>query len=226
MSFVAETATLVHGFTMADVERASRTAASRAQTSSHLSWNERYDIAWMAIVEAIYDSDGPPEEGLTKVGLRAVGAEGTALLRQHGLGANRGEDEFTPRFTAYWIRRPDTDFTDKIVERLSLPQVLSTLTPLQYEALAALAVYGSQKAAAEALGVEITVFYNRTRKARSRAIAAWFGDETPRAPVAHSGDACQAGHSRSEWSVVLASGIVGCRKCNRNAARRRRAREK
>lgn len=224
---LGEIATLAHDFTMADIERASRISAYRARTGTFLTWGERYDIAWMAIVEEIYTAQEKPD--LVEVGMSAVGAESKAHLRHHGVVGLTGANEFTPRFRAYWHHvAAETDFTDGIVDRLALAQVLGVLTPKEYEAIAALAALGSSVAAAKALGLSRPAFKERLRRARAKIFALWYAPETPRDlgryKLTPDGQ-CTYGHDLTEHGVIY-DGRLRCRRCKRNDARRKLARNR
>lgn len=227
MSIVADTATLARGYSMGDVDRAARMAASKAHASPHMSWTERNEVAWMAIVEAVYD--GSEIGSLVKIGLQAISTESNAYLRQHGLRGDRGDDEFSCKFSIFWRHigaGGDRDFTDSVTERLALPMVLGTLTPAEYEAVVALAAHGSSTAAAEALGIKLGAFSSRMRTARKRMLEAWYSPETPpdttQGKLSLDGE-CNSGHDMTVHGVIY-DGRPRCRMCKRNNQRRVRAR--
>lgn len=128
-----------------------------------------------------------------------------------------GEHDEKPRFLQYWlpITAPMSDFTDRIVEREALPQVLSKLTPREYEAIATLAAYGSQKAAAEALGLTSRAFGMRLWNARMRLWRFWFEHETPPPRSRTSATTCRYGHLKAEHGFIDNHGTVAYRRCAR-----------
>lgn len=226
---VAETATLVHGFTMADLDKAAKKAAATNSSFSLLQWEDRYDAAWMAIVESLYAAiERPTFRELVLVGLKAVSSENHAHRSTHGLGgAHRRDGDVSPSFKTYWTRRGDSDFTDAIAERLALRTVLGLLDGRQYEVIVALAVHGTQEKAAQALGIHPLTVNRRVKAARRIMIDAWFAPETPPDTSIRSRDAetCRYGHSRAEHSFVRPNdGGIRCRVCERNRSRRRKAR--
>lgn len=227
MSTIAETATLAHGFTMADVDKAARVAASKAR--AHLfQYEERHDLAWMAIVEEIYSSDERPES-LTKIGFVAINRAADEERRQHGKSSYRPleRDEWAPRFAIYWRALATAgDFTEQIAERVALRQVLSELTPAEYEAVSTLAAFGDVGLAADALGVSRGTFNNRMMKARRRINVLWLAPETPPGPRKRGEDGkCSYGHDLSEHGYQdKGRDRIMCGRCIRNAQRRRRAR--
>lgn len=232
MSTVAETATLVHGYTMAQVERAAAKAAATNSSHSPLSWDDRYEAAWMGVVEALYGEVTRPDfAALVLAGLKAVSDENHAYRQAHGMGgASKRDGQPSVSFSKYWSTRgSDWDFTDEIAERLSLPVVLGLLTPKQYEAIAALAAHGTQERAAQALGVPALTLHAQVKDARRRIIKAWFAPETPHDTSIRTRDSetCRYGHSRAEHSFVRPNdGGVRCRMCERNRKRRKTARSR
>ncbi len=226
MSLVAETATLVHGFTMADLDRIARAASRLRHYIRSVDENDRYECAWHAAAERLYSSVEPPRYmDLVLAGLTAIQKEVGAHLRHHGIDRNTWEP--APRFTLYWdastVDRPGRwpeDFTDHVTERMALPQVLGLLTAMEYEAVSALAAHGSQVAAASAVGVSPHVFQQRIGRARRRIAEAWLAPDQPRQRRAN---ACLSGHDRAEHGFMDEHGRWVCRTCKRNSHRRRRA---
>ncbi|MBB3041161.1 hypothetical protein [Nocardioides soli] len=213
---VAETATLAWGYTMADVDRLARFTA-RIRNTSLVGFDERYETAWLAIIERLYDGpEMPTSEDLIQVGKGAIRDEVNALLHHRGINNYTYQD--TPNSWKYWsvISAADEDFTGRLVERLALPQVLALLTPGEYEAIAALAANGTQAAAAAAVGIKPSAFTARIARARQRIIEAWFEHETPRKSTTKGNDiACSAGHPRATHSTKDSLGHWDCRTCRR-----------
>ncbi|MCM0618780.1 hypothetical protein [Nocardioides bruguierae] len=229
---VAATATLVHDYTMDDVERIAWSAAHRLRAPV-LTLEDGHEAAWHGVVEHLYGSEDCPHfHDLMNSAVAAVAAEIRAHHQNHGVNADTGE--VRPAFHKYWlpVMVPFADFTDTLVERMALPQVLGLLTDTEYEAIAALAAHGSGRAAAAALGINDKAFYERVRKARAKAVAAWFDAEAPapRSTVRADGEVqCRAGHARSEHGYLTGSGDAQrwrCRACVNAAERRRWARSR
>lgn len=226
MSQVAETATLVHGYTMADLERAARISSWKAPARD-LPQRDRYDTAWSAMAELLYSSNTPPTfHDLLDAGRNAIVRESKKHWHHHGWDSQTREP--SPSFQTYWgatISRHGNrwpgDFTDSTLERIALPQVLALLDDRQYQVISALAVHGTNAAAAKAIGMHVATFGLHLREARRRVLEAWLA---PDRPPARADDECKAGHSRSEHSYKNKHGYWVCRTCDRNANRRKKAR--
>lgn len=225
MTTVAETATLAHGYTMAEIDALSFKAARRSR-STVMAFEERQEVAWMAIVEMLYSgTERPTRFTLANCGSDAVDAESRRVLHAHGIRAGEpgvGEHDQRPRFQQYWlpITTPTSDFTERIVEREALPQVLAKLTPTEYETIVTLAVHGSQKAAAEALGLNPNAYTQRLWRARGRLWCLWFEHETPPPKTRASATTCRYGHSKADYGFTDARGSLHCRRCTRNRTNR------
>lgn len=224
MSIVAETATLAHGLTMDVVQRLAGSAVRSARRYvSSMDSRDQYELAWMAIVELIYTrGDKPTTLDMIDAGQKAIKNEYKRQLADHGvdkdtLGAkvNHGK---------YWasVAGPTPDFTEAIAERIALPQVLGALTADQYEALAAVAVYGNQRVAADALGISDALLKNRLNKARDRIIRLWMEGESPWVLRKVDFDKeCKAGHQREGNTYInKKTGHRMCRRCLTLNARR------
>lgn len=223
---VAETATLAWGYTMADLDRLSRMAHRYGGTSNDI--DEQLNAAWVGIVERLYTSEQHPSRSeLITAGKFAIMSWRDSYLKMHGF--SRKTSKRTPNHVTYWRsgagRARAEDFTDGLVERLALPQILGSLTVKQYEAVVALAAYGQRAPAADALGLTLPAFDSRIEKARRRINALWFEPDTPRPTwtKARINEVCRYGHSR-EHSYKDANDLWVCNVCKRNDSRRRRAR--
>ena len=235
----AQRATIVHGYSLAGIDRLTHIAVTKAHVS--ISFPEAREEAWQAIVELLYSCpERPSHYSLVDAGRNAV--EEHFRRRLHDVGLRKvagGGYEQAPRFMAYWadavdgvdgerathsswIRRVGArpDWVDAFVERLALPQVMDVLTPVQREAIVALAATGDLSGAANRLNVSYAIVKRRVREARIRMLEAWFDDETPpQRPDAKTH--CKYGHA---WSVHgfpdPTSGAMKCRLCLRSAQRR------
>lgn len=223
---IGDRATVVHGYTLADIDKMAHYAAKVARGVQILDAVEAREEAWFAIVEELYSSrETPTRWTVLQAGVRAVSNLSSTQLRHHGRGR---DDEDRPRFTAYWTyvgSSQRTDWTESIVERMSLPQILSVLTAKQYETIIALAAYGSTVLAAEALGVQRKTYSAVLVRARALMLAAWFEHETPHTGVAGD-DTCKYGHSRAEFGKRHANGSWECRLCKRNSRRRMNSKDR
>lgn len=232
MGDVAEIATVAWGYTMADIDRI---AKSVARYSGNVSWlgdrgfGERVDAAWFGIAERLYDIDAYPDEPAERdlfiAGRIAVNQQEQQDRQAHGINKS---DDFKERksFGTYWrtVAAPTEDFTDRIAERLALPQALKLLELEEYEAIAALAAFGTYRAASEALGIGENLLWKRISSARRTIIAAWIAPETP-PEKPKPGTTCRAGHPRAEHGFqekISADGRTAwrCRICRRKSIRR------
>lgn len=230
MTAVAEVATLAWGYTLDDVNRLARQAASATRSRGGTAFGQdRYEEAWCGIVEKLYEATEHPERrDLFVAGYEAVSAQWTQHMQSHQARWVNGEPITGPNFEKYW--RPitsasDDDFTDRVAERLALPQLLSLLTDLEYEALMAKSVHDKPEDAARALGIDRTTLYRRVKSAREKILTAWYAPETPHEHKV--GETCGSGHSRAEHGIqyVRKDGSLTwhCRICKRNNKRRRAA---
>jgi hypothetical protein len=217
MSIVAETATLAHGFTMADVERAARRATGASGTgATMMSSSDRFEAAWFGIIEYLYDNDEfeiePTHQYLVGVGVGAVRNLAEKAYQHRGI--DRHASEVRPSFAKFWVRPGGAheDFTDRLVERLALPQILSLLTADEYEALSALAVYEKEEYAADAIRISTYLLRARIKRARAKITANWYAPDHPPTQKHDYLQACKHGHPRE------AGWVRGqrCRKCTRS----------
>jgi hypothetical protein len=237
MGYVAETATLVHDYTMADVNRIARVAVSKHYRTAFMDRSDREDAAWHAIVIELYSRAFPPSFfELLCCAMEALDREFTAARHHNGWQsspetkgkADRPELNRAPRFTQYWLPRgePSDGFSDRICDVMALADSLAVLTGDQYEAITTLAAFDNAAGpAADALGLKYHCFMYRVYSGREKIKAAWFGDETP-VTAKPTGETCRVGHSRTEHGVRRPDGIWECRACKRAAARRHSARSR
>lgn len=233
MTTVGETATLAWGYTMAEIDGMAHLAA-RARASGLIDDEEAIAVAWHAIVVALYEADEEPSRyEVVRAGMHALRQEKDKLRSFYGIGSypkGGGERAGMPKFHTYWGVRLDGDdgFSERIVERLALPAVLSVLTPKQYEAISTLAAFnGDRHEAAAALGLTVDGLDSRLRFARRILLALWLEGETPRRKKPVEG-MCRAGHPRAEHSVRDSYNRWKCVTCQRGYSRRatRRYRER
>lgn len=236
MSDVAEMATLIYGYTMADLDRAARAAVKRTEFwpyAKAISYDDRKEAAWHAIVVDLYTRTDPPQT------FHEVISPGAAAIRQecYEYRKNNGRrsdtlDGMAPNFKMYWLppqrqkHWTDDGFSDRLCETMALKDALSVLTADQYEALATLAVFDNQfKPAAEALGIHYQAFQWRVYSGRAKIREVWFGDEQP-VQRGNKGTTCRSGHDRATHGKFTADGRWVCRVCKRNSDRRRAARNR
>lgn len=235
---IAEQATLVHGFSMADVDRASEIVVRKHLYSTFQipDFDERLGLAWTGIVEELYGcgcGQGSCSRttdltffDLLIAGRAALDKEVSDRLRHRGRKNDTGETG--ANFNKYWLpvmrqkHLTDDGFSNRLCEALSLRSALSVLTPRQYEVVSTFAAFNNSGIdAAAALGMRPKTFYSTLSDARRRIGEVWFEHET--APVKRkSEDACTSGHPRSEYGRKRADGNWRCHKCQLEQARRSR----
>ncbi|GAB3663460.1 hypothetical protein GCM10027596_26650 [Nocardioides korecus] len=232
---IAQTATLTHGFTLADVERAARIAVSKHVFSCGLLEDEeRYNSAWHGIAVHLYECGcGWDEQQCNRTGgvifrdLLFAGIHGIdeALnAAGHHHGRPRGGAVGTaPNFVRYWgseppaytlpSRRPkyresDADFVSQICNRFLLREALAVLTADQYDAIATLAAFDNDReAAADALGLSATTYSGRVARARKLMVEVWFNGQPELAPpVVDPVTQCKRGHARDEHGYQRGKG--------------------
>lgn len=182
---------LRYGYTLGDLDRIARGAAKRTRAAVG-TVAERHDIARYGAVEALYASDGPIAEPLLfRAAVAALWAEsknsrhleGRRWIDDH-TGTGFGAIGSMPNFVRYWgdANRATPSPEARVVDRMTLAQILPTLTPGQRAALVALAVHDDYALAAEALGLAYSTFVSRVSVARERFLALWHEGEQPSKP--------------------------------------------
>jgi len=81
-----------------------------------------------------------------------------------------------PAFQSYWWR-PTTSVEGKVVDRLAFAQIWPRLSPGMQEAVVAVAIYGDQQLAAQAIGKPW--LGSLLRQARIRFLELWHEGEEP-----------------------------------------------
>ena len=170
------------GFTYEHVEALARRAVRDHIPSRGRDWEDRYEAAWGAAVEFLYSADGPVSAlDLLQAASRGLSRLAKAFLRDRGYAWNRpgGGATAAPWFWRYWISPELAPPEQETVEQTALAQVMARLSPVQAEALHALAEHGSHQAAADALGVQLHTFDTRLSRARQRFLVLWHEHEAP-----------------------------------------------
>lgn len=224
---VGQTATIVHGYTMANIDDMADLAFRTAWRGRGFDESDRREAAWHAIVVELYTNyERPERHELVRAGRNAILEFVDEMSQTQGRRARHDYEE-SPRFKAYWLHVTSSadDFTEGLTERMALPQVLAILSPAEYEAIIALATHRQQTAAAEALGISEAAMNARIAGARKRIMRLWFEHETPR-DLKTTPDRCKWGHSFAEHGVRKADGRVHCGKCGRDSARRSQRRRR
>lgn len=179
----AGTAEVAHGLTMADLDRAARSATVAAR-SRNADIDRRYEIAWSAIAEAVVVADAQPRfQSLVHTGALAIDHELDREPQFRGYRTERRGGGIIPRAAVYWqdVARPGSSPEGGVVERLALTQILDTLSPAAVAALHALAIHDNYLTAAAALGIDPRAFRARIGRARGRFLTLWHEGEDPSA---------------------------------------------
>ncbi|UQA91043.1 helix-turn-helix domain-containing protein [Streptomyces halobius] len=167
-------------------------------------WNEgdadeRYDAVLYAITEHLLTTDTPPTaRDLVRIGLRASNRHVETEMHHRGydprnLAAGSGA---LPGFLRYWQHTGRVPWDERLVEAVALAQIWPLLTPLQQQAVTALALTGDHQAAADSLGVGMPTHAARLHKARLAVAALWHEHETPRRPARDKRVLARSGHYR------------------------------
>lgn len=171
------------GYTMADLDRLARVSVATAWPRA-MDYRDRYDAAWHALAEAIYDTDEPP----TRYDLKVVGTRAVNRLGQDE-GHHRGFDrsnpdagfEGMPAFQRYWswFGRATPSHEDRIVDRIALAQIWPMLSVFHRQTLTALAVHEDHDLASQAIGRKIPTYRTHLKNARDAFRVLWHEHETP-----------------------------------------------
>lgn len=169
-----------HGYTLADLYRIAVYAVGTDYWKTSYFRSDRVEAAWSALASTVCAAeDRPASLELINV---ARGAS-TEIIRVHN--QSYGIDEHgarRPSFERYWFMNLGSAVDEHVVDVQSLNQIWPMLTPVNQQALLALAVHGDYEQAADALGVKLTTFYSRVLNARLRFLALWHEGEKPSRP--------------------------------------------
>lgn len=169
------------GYTMADLHDIARQAVQLTHGPRRFNYQDRYEAAWDRIVDRLLAAEQQPtRRELLFEGVAGSDRWGETDMHHHGVSTNTYAT--MPAFEAYWWRRYVPSPEEDIVARLALPQIWWHLTPAQRGALAALAVLGDHRQAAEALRLTGSTFGVHISSGRRRFLALWHEGEKPSRP--------------------------------------------
>lgn len=230
-----------HGYALDDLEQMTRTAIV-ADRSMAMDFQDRHDIAWSAIAEALWTAETPPHrQELVRAGWQAIYRAVRENYRQHGYAdrTSWSGHASAPQFVKYWYAPVTGSHENRIVERLATRQVLAGLETPYRDALIALALHGDYQSAARTLGLKDSAFRLRISKARRDVLRRWFEGETPRRVRTTDrrvgsymqSDRCPQNHPWTEENTRIQQRIVRgtlrktrrCRECQRTYDARRRS---
>jgi hypothetical protein len=176
---------LWHGYSLADIDRLARIAATHAFGGRILDPGDRYHAAWTAIVERLCTSDEQVDgRTLAIVGMHAVSAAAQTHRHTWGMGQAGGSDGGVGgrrRFQSYWDMRQVTPSPeDSVVDRIALRQIWPRLSRTDQRALYAHVIHhGDHHEAAASLGWTFETYRTYLKKARAAYRALWHEHETP-----------------------------------------------
>lgn len=176
------TTNLWHGYTLTDIDRLARTAATRAYGGHILDPGDRYHAAWTAIAERLCTAtEAPDSRALAIVGMNAINQAGRDHRHTWGLGATWGGSQGdAPNFQRYWDHgRVTPSPEDGIVDRLAVHQIWPHLALTHRQILCALAVHGTCAAAAASLGKTERAYACALHRARAEFYRLWHEHEAP-----------------------------------------------
>ncbi|MHA4817160.1 hypothetical protein ACXZ65_22685 [Streptomyces aculeolatus] len=153
----------------------------RGNHSAHM--DERFDVAWSAIVELLYASDTPPEtHEVIGAAWRALTDDIATARRSHGLDPRYRFEGERAGFLRYWdaFAGPTPSPENHVVERCALWQIWQTLSPQHRQVLSAVAAHdGDYSRAAVSLGKSREQFKYHLGAARRSFLELWHEGEAP-----------------------------------------------
>ncbi len=173
--------TLVHGYTLHDVNGIARSAVVAAGYAPS-NFVDRYEEAWSAVVEALYSADAAPDrQALWYAGLDAVHAAIRDDRRHYGASTFDRESELAsaPGFVRYWGNVVTPDFSPGLVERYAAFQIWPRLAGHHQRSLLAFAAAGGLTEAARLLDASVHAAQQRIDRARAEFRRLWHEHETP-----------------------------------------------
>jgi DNA-directed RNA polymerase specialized sigma24 family protein len=168
---------IAHGFRLRDLDQMTRAAAIADRTMA-LGYQDKKDIAWSAIAEALVTAQETPDrQALIRVGWQAIYRTVRDSYRSRGYN---DDGEAMPRFAMFWTNPYTPSHEHHVVESIATHQVLDTLGEIYRDAIVALAAHGDYQRAAQSLGIQYAAFTVRLSTARRQLLALWHEGETPR----------------------------------------------
>jgi DNA-directed RNA polymerase specialized sigma24 family protein len=153
------------------------------QSADFVSFDQRLEVAWHAVIEHLYASDQPPSpHEIMQAAERAVNHDVHGIRQFYGRNSHgRYAGTIIKGFERYWwfTATPAPGPENKVTERVALAQIWARLHPGHRRVLAALAGHGDHTAAAAALGITPRQFTSRLSDARQAFLRLWHEGETP-----------------------------------------------
>ncbi|HEY5988366.1 MAG TPA: hypothetical protein VIV12_18610 [Streptosporangiaceae bacterium] len=179
----ADDVQLRHGYTVAQVSSLSLALVKRQTWLESVSFDQRLEVAWHAIIEHIYTSEQPP--GHREVMLaadRAVNRDVQLTRQFHGRNTHHRYAGTTIKgFERYWwfAAKPIPGPENRVTDRVALAQIWPRLHPAHQTVLAALANHNDHGLAAASLGISRRLFTSRLSDARQAFLKLWHEGESP-----------------------------------------------
>jgi hypothetical protein len=172
---------LRYGLDLNDINAAARTAI-RIDGRTGSDPDERFDVAWCGAAEHLYASpDVVTRRDLIYAARDALSRALTGELSTHGVSRHHGGGSGSaPRFATYWLPNRGVTAEDRAIESLALGQIWPRLSARQRQALAALATFDNDvAAAAAAIGATRVNFHGLITTGRARFRELWHEGESP-----------------------------------------------
>jgi Helix-turn-helix domain len=177
---------LRHGYTVGQARSICLGLLSR-QTWHHpagiVSFEQRLEVAWHAIIEHLYASGQPPSpREMMQAATRAVNQDVQGIRQFHGRNTHGQYAGTTIKgFERYWwfTASPAPSPENKVTDRIALAQIWPRLHPTHQAVLTALAAHGDHGRAAASLGISRRLFTTRLSDARQAFLKLWHEGESP-----------------------------------------------
>lgn len=172
-----------HGYTLADIERLTRTAFATSRWHTAADADERYAVMWHAIVEHVLTAEEQPTRpDLLRAATTAVDLYVRAEMHHAGwdsndYGAGAGG---MGRFQVFWRGVDREPFDERVTARVALAQIWPSVAEHHQQVLRVLAATDDHDTAAAALGLTQSGYASRLSKARASVRELWHEHETPR----------------------------------------------
>ena len=174
---------LRHGYTVAQVRSLSLGLVKRQTWHESVSFDQRLEVAWHAIIEHIYTSEQPPGHNeVMQAASRAVNMDVQQTRQFHGRNTHHRYPGATIKgFERYWWFTANTTPgpENRVTDRVALAQIWPRLHPMHQTVLAALATHNDHGRAAASLGISRHLFTARLSDARQAFLRLWHEGEPP-----------------------------------------------
>lgn len=172
-------AEVAHGYTLCSLDRLSRIAARRT-FGGHISYTDRYWLAYSAMSEHLLAAEGPPtSRDLLARASRAIVDHQVDDAHHHGWSQKKKTTQVNYLRYWDWAAGVVRSHEPRIVERVALAQIWPRLREVDRQTLTALAATGDRQTAAQSLGITPAAFKRRLQNARKAFLRWWHEGEQP-----------------------------------------------